>query len=88
VLGFSPRITVEESIDRMVTEVRRRGLTDFSHPRYYNIERMKLLEEMAGIVSRHGYVLSKPGWEGASPRSSDGGSEVTRLPSPRARPAG
>jgi nucleoside-diphosphate-sugar epimerase len=86
VLGFSPRVTVEESIERMVTEIRRRGLTDFSHPRYYNIERMKLLEEIVGIISRQGYVLSKPGWEDSQARSGGEGAEVTRLP--RARPAG
>ena len=44
----------------MVREIRARGLTDFSHPRYYNIEWMKALEEAAGIVRRHGYVLSRP----------------------------
>jgi nucleoside-diphosphate-sugar epimerase len=88
VLGFRPRVTVEESIDRMVTEVRHRGLVDFSHPRYYNIERMRLLEEAVDIVSRHGYVLSKPGWEGDGASEEAGGGEVTRLPPPRARPAG
>jgi nucleoside-diphosphate-sugar epimerase len=60
VLGFAPRVTVEESVARMVREVRARGLSDFSHPRYYNIEWMKALEEAAGIVRRHGYVLSRP----------------------------
>ncbi len=80
-LGFSPRVTVEESIERMVSEIRRRGLTDFSHPRYYNIEWMKLLEETVEVVSRHGYVLSKPGWD-------EGPEGITRLRSGRARPAG
>ena len=88
-LGLSPRVTVEESIEHMVAEIRRHGYTDFSHPRYYNIEWMKLLEEIVGIVSRHGYVLSKPGWDhAASVPREDGGGEVTRLPPPRARPAG
>jgi nucleoside-diphosphate-sugar epimerase len=89
VLGFRARVEVDQSVERMVTEVRRRDLTDFTNPRYYNIEWMKLLEEIVGIVSRHGYVLSKPGWDQAEsiPRE-EGGGEVTRLPSPRARPAG
>ena len=65
----------------MVSEIRRRGLTDFSHPRYYNIEWMKLLEETVEVVSRHGYVLSKPGWD-------EGPEGITRLRSGRARPAG
>jgi nucleoside-diphosphate-sugar epimerase len=60
VLGFSPRVSVEASVARMVREIRARVLTDFSHPRYYNIEWMKALEEAAGIVRRHGYVLSRP----------------------------
>jgi nucleoside-diphosphate-sugar epimerase len=61
VLGFQPHVTVEESIGHMVTEIRRHGFTDFSHPRYYNIEWMKLLEDAAEIVARHGYVLSRGG---------------------------
>jgi nucleoside-diphosphate-sugar epimerase len=84
VLGFRARVTVGESVTRMVTEIRRRGLTDFTNPRYYNIEWMKLLEEVAGIVSRHGYVLSKPGWDQGHGRARQGEvEEVTRLPSPR-----
>jgi nucleoside-diphosphate-sugar epimerase len=79
VLGFRPQVTVEESVKNMVKEIRRHGYTDFSHPRYYNIEWMKLLEETVGIVARHGYVLSKPGSEGG---------EVARLPRGRVRPAG
>src|SRR5262245_547190 len=43
VLGFSPRVSVEASVARMVREIRARGLIDFSHPRYYNIEWMKAL---------------------------------------------
>ena len=61
--GSGSQVTVEESIGHMVKEIRASGLTDFSHPRYYNIEWMKLLEESVQIVSRHGYVLSKPGWQ-------------------------
>src|SRR5713101_5209508 len=45
VLGFRPQVSVEESIAHMVREVRAHSYTDFSHPRYYNIEWMKLLEE-------------------------------------------
>jgi nucleoside-diphosphate-sugar epimerase len=87
VLGFRPQVTVEESIERMVEEIRRWGYTDFSHPRYYNIEWMKLLEETVEMVSRHGYVLTKPGWA-SSDLERPGAGEVTRLPSERARPAG
>ena len=60
VLNFSPRVTVEESVGLMVAEIRARGYTDFSHPRYYNIEWMKLLEHTVEIVGKYGYVLTKP----------------------------
>src|SRR6185503_13260170 len=36
VLGFRARVSVDQSVERMVTEVRRRDLTDFTNPRYYN----------------------------------------------------
>jgi nucleoside-diphosphate-sugar epimerase len=85
VLGFRPQVTVEESIERMVEEIKRWGYTDFSHPRYYNIEWMKLLEETVEAVSRHGYVLTKPGWIDLGQGEAG---EVTRLPSERARPTG
>jgi nucleoside-diphosphate-sugar epimerase len=68
VLGFQPMVSVEESVSHMVAEIRRRGYTDFSHPRYYNIEWMKLLEEALETALTHGYVLSKPDWQ---PRGSD-----------------
>ena len=72
VLGFAPQVTVEESIDRMVSEIQARGYTDFSHPRYYNIEWMKLLEETVEIVAKHGYVLSRPTKASGNGRSGSG----------------
>ena len=63
VLGFQPRVSLEESIRHMVEEINRHGYTDFSNPRYSNIEWMKLLEESVEIVRTHGYVLSKPQWD-------------------------
>jgi nucleoside-diphosphate-sugar epimerase len=66
VLGYQPRVSLEESIRHMVEEVGRHGYTDFSNPRYYNIEWMKLLEESVEIVRTHGYVLSKPEWDSPS----------------------
>ena len=83
-LGFAPRVSLEESIRNMVEQIRARGYTDFSHPRYYNIEWMKLLEETVDIVARHGYVLSKPG-RPERVDGDDGG--VTPIRSERARPA-
>lgn len=69
-LGLQPQVTVEELVTRMVGEIQRLGYTDFSHPRYYNIEWMRLLEEAVAIVGTHGYVLSKP--ELAGPTPADG----------------
>jgi nucleoside-diphosphate-sugar epimerase len=78
VLGFQPRVTVEESVETMVEQINHHGYTDFSHPRYYNIEWMRLLEESVNIVSRHGYVLSKPDFlDGAT---LSGGERLRREP--------
>ena len=62
ILGFQPLVSVEESVERLVEEIDRAGYTDFSHPRYYNIEWMKVLEEAVSTALTHGYVLSKPEW--------------------------
>jgi hypothetical protein len=76
VLGFDPKITIEESVVRMVEEIRRHGMTDFSHPRYYNIDWMKLLESVLETTSEFGYVLSQPD---PSPRSVTSDLEPRRL---------
>jgi nucleoside-diphosphate-sugar epimerase len=62
-LGFQPMVSVEESVEHMVGEINNHGYTDFSHPRYYNIEWMKMLEEAVSTALTHGYVLSKPDWQ-------------------------
>jgi len=65
VLGFRPRVSIEESVNTLVDEIRRHEYTDFDNPRYYNISWFKLLEEAVDIVKTHGYVLSKPEWTDA-----------------------
>ena len=85
ILDFEPAMSVDESIHRMVEGIERFGYSNFSHPRYYNIEWMKLLEEAVDVVHRHGYVLSKPSWRGDRGASGD---RVARLPSDRIKPAG
>jgi len=77
VLGFVPQVTVEESIGRMVEQINHYGYTDFSNPRYYNIEWMKLLEEAVEIVGKHGYVLSKP--QPAAVTADPSGNGVSRM---------
>jgi nucleoside-diphosphate-sugar epimerase len=86
-LGFQPKVTVEDSIERMVREITKYGYTDFSHPRYYNIEWMKLLEEGVGIVKDHGYVLSKPEWRDGGPSSNGSGDADRELDAATRRPA-
>jgi nucleoside-diphosphate-sugar epimerase len=62
-LGFRPQVTVEESVESMVEQIMKEGYTDFDHPRYYNIEWFRLLEEALETARVHGYVLSKPDWD-------------------------
>lgn len=82
VLGFQPQVTVEESVERMVAAIEDHGYTDFSHPRYYNIEWMKVLEEAVDIVATHGYVLSRPANDGAKGRNGRAGA-VAGLAQPK-----
>ncbi len=79
-LGFEPRVSVEESVEHMVHEIDRHGYRDFSHPRYYNIEWMKLLEESVDIARTHGYVLTKPDFTDASGLSSEASRVRPELP--------
>jgi nucleoside-diphosphate-sugar epimerase len=74
VLGFVPRVSVEESVARMVHEIQAHGYTDFGHPRYYNIEWMKLLEHTVDIIGKHGYVLTRrsPADPATDARGGDG----------------
>jgi hypothetical protein len=43
--GFQPQVSVLESIETMLRWVEDEKPIDFSHPRYYNIAWMTLLEE-------------------------------------------
>jgi nucleoside-diphosphate-sugar epimerase len=71
-LNFQPKISVEESVAHMVREIAAHGFTDFSHPKYYNMEWMKLLEGAVEVVSSKGYVLSKPEWNDVVNAHADG----------------
>jgi nucleoside-diphosphate-sugar epimerase len=54
-IGFRPQVSVLESIETMLQAVETQGPIDFTHPRYYNIAWMTLLEEaqrnLAGFPS-------------------------------------
>jgi nucleoside-diphosphate-sugar epimerase len=45
-LGFRAEVTPLASIAEMLDRIRREGQTEFSHPRYYNIQWMTLLDEV------------------------------------------
>jgi nucleoside-diphosphate-sugar epimerase len=57
VLDFRPKVTIEESVRHMVEQIRAYGYDDFSNPRYYNIQWMRLLEEAQNIVAVTGSVF-------------------------------
>lgn len=50
VVGWEPKISVEASVKDMIANIEEWGYTDFMHPRYYNIEWMKLLTEIEKLV--------------------------------------
>ena len=52
VLGWEPTISVEESIKDTIEKIEEYGYTDFLHPRYYNIEWMKLLEAIVRLQKK------------------------------------
>lgn len=60
VLGFRPKVTIEESVKHMVEQIPLYGYDDFSNPRYYNIHWMRLLEEAQHIIAVTGSVFSAP----------------------------
>jgi len=57
VLGFRPSLSLEESVRTMVDQVRRVGYADFSNPRYYNIQWMRLLVEAERALAVTGSVF-------------------------------
>ncbi len=60
ILGFRPKITLRESIINMIENIQEYGYTDFSHPRYYNIGWMKLLEEAQEIIQKTNSIFGTP----------------------------
>jgi len=60
VLGFTPVVTVEDSVRDMVTRIRRGACADFDNPRYYNIRWLKLLEEAERIVGGTTSIFDVP----------------------------
>jgi nucleoside-diphosphate-sugar epimerase len=48
-LSWEPKISVEESVKDMIKKIEEYGYTNYMHPRYYNIEWMKLLNEISEL---------------------------------------
>ena len=57
VLGFEPKVSVEEAVKKIWGILRSGRYTDFSNPIYYNIEWMKLLVEMEQKLKAIGKVF-------------------------------
>jgi len=57
VLGFQPKISIEESVIDLVKKIRHFGYTDFDNPKYNNIRWMKMLEEAHKIIKITGSVF-------------------------------
>ena len=55
-LGFTPRVTVLESIENLLKVLPIDNPMELAHPRYYNIEWMTLLEEIAGDQAAFGSI--------------------------------
>ncbi len=58
-LGFRPKRTVLESVDDLVERFMQPGVDSFTHPRYYNIDWMLLLNEVHAGLHPFEYVLRR-----------------------------
>jgi len=57
VLGFTPKISVEEGVREIVAAIQRGQYTDFDHPVYYNLPWLMLLVEIEKRIKKTGKVL-------------------------------
>ncbi len=72
-LGFTPQITVLESIDDMLKRLPLERYADFAHPRHYNIAWMTLLEAVHASQRDFGFDLgAKPSTHDRRQRSQPG----------------
>ena len=60
-LNFRPTISIEESVQTMVHEIRHHEYTEFDSPRYDNIRWMRFLEEASRIIRVTGSVFEAKG---------------------------
>ncbi|PWU00630.1 MAG: hypothetical protein C5B51_24760 [Terriglobia bacterium] len=59
-LNYKPVISVQESVEYMVDQIREHGYTDFDNDRYYNIRWMKLLEQVKQTIDITGTIFDMP----------------------------
>jgi len=52
VLNWEPKVSVEESLKNMIKKIDEYGYTDYMHPKYYNIEWMKLLNDVVELQKK------------------------------------
>jgi len=52
VLNWEPKVSVEDSLKNMIKKIDEYGYTDYMHPKYYNIEWMKLLNEISELQKK------------------------------------
>ena len=56
-LGFRPKVDIQESVVDMVENIRTRHYLDFDSPQYYNIQWMRLLEQAKQVIDVTGSVF-------------------------------
>jgi nucleoside-diphosphate-sugar epimerase len=59
-LNFAPTISIEESVNHMLENIKANKYGDFDNPRYYNIKWMQMLEETDKIIKITGSVFGVP----------------------------
>lgn len=52
VLGWEPKVSVEESVRNMLDKITHTEFSNYNHPRFYNIEWMKLIVNISDTVKR------------------------------------
>jgi len=52
ILGWQPEVSVEDSVRHMLTKIRSGEFTNYNHPRFYNIEWMKLLVSISDTLKK------------------------------------
>ncbi len=57
VLDFTPQVSVRDSVENMLVQIKKNGYMDFMNPRYYNIKWMTLLDEMEKTLKKIGSVF-------------------------------